>query len=543
MKYLKLYEAFKSKGISNTIKFIKNKIGASASINFIESLRSFMYEVNYPVDKLSDDYIKYLSASKALQLKNDKTVTNPKGIWVIKYWFSLEKGFLGFSGTGNEEVQVEIGSLVDFREAEPFSSSDLETIEERITRTGEIWPVTNYKKLKTGDTVIGKFDSQIAIAKIFVDRVDADRTYVIQSVVSGSDIQGDSSWRNYTDYGSRTWWIYSPGDEIGNDHRNLHFWRQSDEALHYIESPDTDSEKEEKEQKSNPLEWNLPLSNRFSFSRWGRGSSISKESISEADFALVLYYDDLLNPEKDAENLLVSDTRNLRKQQKERATALMSEDEIRRTNIENYIQKLTTSLNITETEFYNLEKIVSKHLCGEFSFISIYLQRPDWTDISDFIDYLYQIVDEPEKEYYLNRVKELYTRKTKSFYEQSLVYQKSKSIIKLHKNDYLTKTFDEIYRIGSKINNHFSKYELNSIDNLYLTKYEIKSLYEFIKMSRNRLSYETREIMNATRSQESTLKSYLSSYGSQDYGQQQHNYDMERLKNIEDFLSKLTKKA
>jgi hypothetical protein len=544
MKYLTLYEAFKSKGISNTIKFIKEKIGKLSAENFINSLKDFMERVDYPIDNLSDDDIKYLSAKKALLLKNEDKVTNEKGIWVIKYWFSLEQGFLGFSATGNQISSVNDTSN-SYREPRPFSQSDLERIKERVTTIGEIWPVTDYSKLKTGDTVIGKFDNQIGLAKIFVDERDNMRTYAIQNVASGSNISGDTSWRQWTQYGNLTWWIYTPGDEIGNDHNNLHYYKSSDEELHYIKPPIESDEKDVKEQ--DPLEYNLPLTNRFSFSRWGRGSSISKNDIELADFALVLYYDDLINPEKDAEDFEpVTDTKRLRRRQKEGATKFLSDDEIKTLNIEKYIQKLSVSLNITETEFFNLEKIVSKHLAGEFSFISIYMQRPDWTDISDFTERLYYIVDsesESDKSYYLDSTKNLYQSRTKYFYEQLLKYQKSKSIINKYKNPLLVKTFNEIYRIGKMLNDYFTKIELNSIDDLYLVRFKIRSVYEFIRLSRNQLSYGIREIISASRNPDSSsFTSYLDSYGDTPYyGESDHKSDMEKLKSIETFIIKLTK--
>ena len=97
MKYLKFYEAFKSKGISNTLKFLREKLGKKSSDDFISSLKDFMNGVDFPIDQLSDSNIKYLSAKKAIQLRCESPVYNEKDIWVIKYWFSIEKGFSGTS--------------------------------------------------------------------------------------------------------------------------------------------------------------------------------------------------------------------------------------------------------------------------------------------------------------------------------------------------------------------------------------------------------------------------------------------------------------
>ena len=43
MRYLKLYEAFESKGISNTLKFLKEKVGNESAKKFVMHLNSNIY--------------------------------------------------------------------------------------------------------------------------------------------------------------------------------------------------------------------------------------------------------------------------------------------------------------------------------------------------------------------------------------------------------------------------------------------------------------------------------------------------------------------
>ena len=543
MKYLKFYEAFKSKGISNTIKFLKEKVNKKSANNFILSLNNFMEGIDFPIDKISDSDIKYLSSKKALQLKCEKEITNDSGIWVIKYWFSLENGFLGFTATGNKTENPNRSSSSRLREQRPFSDSDLSYIKRNITNTGEMWPVSDYNKLNTGDTVIGLFDGSwdnqdhIGLARIFIDVRDNNRTYAIQNVSIGSEPDNNRDWRNYTQYGSRSWWIFD-NSELGSDHSKLHYWIPSSEELHYIEPPKEDVEEKEEEPKQNPFEWNLPLSNRFKFSSWGRStfSIDSIDKVEDADFALVLYFDDLINPESDALYFeKPSETKQQRRSEKEGATKLMTDDQIKKMNIERYIQKLVVSLNITETEFFNLEKIVSKHLSQEFSYISIYHQRPDWSDLTDFTDYLYQVVDSSDKEYYINRVKDMYKRKTENYYNQFLRYQTNKTFIK--GDSQLKKIFDEIFKLGSEINSIFTKKELNTIDDLWLTSKKIRSLYDWIRMSRNQFSYQVREVLGGFRHSDETTY-YFSTYESQ-YTEESYKQDLEKINRIRGFIKSL----
>lgn len=541
MRYLKFYEAFKSKGISNTIKFLKSKVGQSSSQQFISSLKDFMTHNDFPIDILSDDDIKYMSAKKALLLKSDKQLSNSKGIWVLKYWFSLDKGFLGYTATGNQTSpfkSMESGEGHDgLRGAELFTDRDLEHIKENITSMGEIWPVTDYKKLKTGDIVIGRFDSEIALAKIFVDEPDNHRVYAIQSVASGSEPR-DASWSNLTQFGNLSWWLYD-NSEMGHDHRKLHFYRSSSNELSYIDPPVEKIESTDDDQiLENPLEWNLPLSNRFAFSTWGRSqfSINSYKKIEEADFALVLYFDDMLVSNKDvAYYEKPSETKQRRGQEKKGASKFMSDSDIRRMNIERYIQKLSASLNITESEFFNLEKIVSKFLSQEFSFISIFIKKPDWEYLEEFTSKLYAVVDcsDDEKSFYIERVRSYYQTKVKDYYTSYVRFQDCKKYIV--GDSQLKKIFDEIYKLGLVIHNKLAKTEINTIEDLFITTKKFESLSSFIRMSRNQLNYNVRELMNNFRYGDDTercFEIYKQSYD-------KYDEDLIRLKRIEQFVNSL----
>lgn len=541
MRYLKFYEAFKSKGISNTIKFLKSKVGQSSSQQFISSLKDFMTHNDFPIDILSDDDIKYMSAKKALLLKSDKQLSNSKGIWVLKYWFSLDKGFLGYTATGNQTSpfkSMESGDSHDgLRDAELFTDRDLEHIKENITSMGEIWPVTDYKKLKTGDIVIGRFDSEIALAKIFVDEPDNHRVYAIQSVASGSEPR-DASWSNLTQFGNLSWWLYD-NSEMGHDHRKLHFYRSSSNELSYIDPPVEKIETTDDDQiLENPLEWNLPLSNRFAFSTWGRSqfSINSYKKIEEADFALVLYFDDMLVSNNDvAYYEKPSETKQRRGQEKKGASKFMSDSDIRRMNIERYIQKLSASLNITESEFFNLEKIVSKFLSQEFSFISIFIKKPDWEYLEEFTSKLYAVVDcsDDEKSFYIERVRSYYQTKVKDYYTSYVRFQDCKKYIV--GDSQLKKIFDEIYKLGLVIHNKLAKTEINTIEDLFITSKKFESLSSFIRMSRNQLNYNVRELMSNFRYGDDTercFEIYKQSYD-------KYDEDLIRLKRIEQFVNSL----
>ena len=541
MKYLKFYESFKSKGVSNTLKFLKDKIGKNSSEKFLEYLKQFMTVVDFPIDKISDNDIKYMSAKKALGLKSEEDITNSKGIWVIKFWFSLEKGYLGFTGTGNEVREFsknEGGSHDGLRDAEPFSESDLDYIKQNITRTGEIWSVTDYKKLETGQTVIGQFNDRdvnsIGFAKIFVDRGDRNRTYVIQSICSGSEPTSTTSWTDYTEFGSKSWWIYD-SEEMGNDHRKLHFWRPSSEELHYIEPP-VEKEEGEKEIVEDPLTWNLPLSNRFSFSRWDRSSfSIdSSEKIKEADFSLVLYFDDMINPEKDASFYKKpSEIKQQRYTQKEDVLAFMTDEKIKKENIERYISKLSSQLEISSEDLSNLGRIVNKCLSNDSAYINLSMNRRDiLSTLTTLCRYIYSIISDDSKEYYIEQIKNIYKNINQNYYKdqtQSLII---KSLIK---GSPFEKPFKRVFDLGNYITDKVRKENAKSLDDVLIIQNKLNSIRQFMHNDLNRLSYAMRNMIGEFYSEES-FRYYIreSTYREEDL-----NNDLKMLDRIERYIKSI----
>ena len=534
MRYLKIYEAFESKGINSTLDFLKKKVGKKSSTNFLDSLKTLMGSVDFPIDKISDDDIDYMSAKKAVLVKSKKDLSNDEKIDTIKYWFSIKDGYLGFTGTGNKIIGKSNSRITsNSRQQRLFSSGNLDWIKENVTRTGELYPVSDYSKLKTGDVVLGCFNDSydsdhISLGTVFLTHEEA---YVIQSVSSGSSI-GGSEWVNYNQYGSLTWWIADSG-RTGTDHSFLNYWRNSSEELHYVENLWEMKEKEE-EKEEDPTTWNLPLDYSFNLTRWGNSDYIIKSDYEKADFALILKYDDLLKKSYKKP----SNTRKIRKEEKAGATKLMSDDKIKKMNIERYISKLSFQLNITETDFFNLEKFVKINLCGDFSFISIWNRIPDWSsNLSTITTYLYRVADYEsldDKRYYLDSIKALYKDQSKNYYNYLTRYLESRGELK---SGNIKNIFDNIFKLSKELNLKLIRSDINSIDELYLIREKMNSFYSFSRMDRNQLSYGVREIISQFGYTEN-MANYYEAY-SRNYTEQEYESDLEKIKRMSEFLKRL----
>ena len=537
MKYLKLYEAFKSKGISNTLKFLKDKVGQNEVNKFIEGLKRFMDYSGFPIDKISDDDLKYMRGKNALSLRTgEDKVTNPKGIEFIKFWFSLEKGYLGYTGTGNKEIEFKkenTNSSTGLKSEEKFTDMELERIKTGYELKGEIWPVTNYNKLKTGDSVIGFYDHDRAFRRFGVGIVYVDterRYYVLQDVADGSTPDGDSG---YTRYGKRySWFIYEPGNEMGGDHRCLHYYKSTSEELHYVEREDKEEETEEPEE--NPLNWNLPLDG-LSLSKWiwGGDSIYGDDKLKEADFSLVLYYDKMTNPEVDAPYFEpVSDIKKGREEDKEGALALMTDDKIRKQNLERYISKLSGDLEISKEDLSNLGKILVKALLGEFSFISISQNRKSNLDrLYNICSQLYAIMSDTDSEYYIDSVKSNYKKLNEDYYKDLAYSLEIKSLIKGTEAE---KIFNRIFELGTLISDLIRKQNAQSIDDLLILYQKISSIRNFIHVDQNRLSYYIRNMFSEFYSK-SSFEYYLREFNDS-YDDSNYQEDIKRLERVEKYI-------
>ena len=539
MKYLKLYEAFKSKGISNTLGFLKEKIGQSESNKFIEGLKRFMSYSDFPIDKISDDDLKYMRAKNALSLRSKDKVTNPKGIEFIKFWFSLEKGYLGYTGTGNQEYEFKkevSNSAMGLKPEEKFTASELEQIKTQKELKGEIWPVTDYNKLKTGDSVIGFYDHDRVFRRFDVGIVYVDvdgRYYVLQNVSDGST----PSDGGYTRFGKdRTWFIYEPNGELGGDHRCLHYYKPTSEELHYVDKKDDKEEPEEPEE--NPLDWNLPIDGlKLSKWSWGGDSFYYSDDLKEADFSLVLYYDKMTNPDADAIYFEpVSDIKKGREEDKKDALALMSDDKIRKQNLERYISKLSGDLEISKEDLSNLGKILIKALLGEFSFISISQNRKSNLDrLQNICGYLYSMISNPEDErYYIENIKNTYKNLNETYYKDLAYSLEKKSLIK---GTVAEKIFNKIFELGTLISDLIRKQNAQSIDDLLILYQKISSIRNFIHIDQNRINYYIRNMFSEFYSK-SNFEYYLREFND-NYTDNNYQDDIKRLERVEKYIKSI----
>lgn len=477
LKHMLLFEAFSGKSISKTIKFLDSK-GKKNSIRFIESLRKLKNLYDYPIDKISDDFLEYLPVKEALKIKvpENHIYNNKWEIWNLTFWFSLENGYLGYTGTGNKND--------DLYKSTQFTEDELEIIEEKLgINKGKLVKVEDYTKLNHLDKVILYLNEDLDKNKLTFGTIwkyDSE-IWVIQDSENGDSpyYSEDRLGNDWRDFGRYSWIIYDQGS-IKKDHLKLHKYIESDESLHV--------EVSEKSQ-NDPKNWILPIRSNGHLTTWRNSYSSCDDSILDnADFAIVFYFDDFMNPDIAPFYEKPSEIKVEREKSRIGATSFLTDEEIRNKNIENYISKSISKYNIEDGKFdINKLKNVILGILKPISILSC--KRGYISAILDLSDKIYSLIHSIDRnsdiEYSHKRLLDLLSDlKKESIYR---MHKWNKTLIDL-KRKINSENIDEgrkknciyildsIEELSKKLYDRASMQELDTVEDIKIFYYKLRSI-------------------------------------------------------------------
>lgn len=501
MKYIKLFEAFESDAITNTLKFLTKKLNKSQARNFMHSFQKLMTEFDIPLSKVGNDSIDYFRTSKAVNIQSDKEVDNKNGIYCIKYWFSLENGYLGETGTGN--LKTKYRKLVrDYSEInENFNAMQYRFIENNLgITTGTITSVLDYSVLKTGDYVIIVLGSEnrsdndgLVLGRVFVgkDDEDKDRIYVYQNRRHrGPRPNSEPDFaENYTN-------CYNIGtlDNIDRDHFRLHIYKEGKKELTRKEGKKPFREK----YTPNPGDINKRISYNYNvrLEDWTfDNQSGIHDIIEESDFAVIVYLDKLLD------NETRSDINRSKQEARVGATALLSDKEIRLINIDRLSAKLINKYGIEQdkTDFTKLSNIVNTTLCNQFIIFSLCTGNglPGLTNITEN---LYKLVEDDEdgysdKKYAFSRVLRYFKENRKTSEAYNNIYRDNLKLVNELGNERTIAIIERIVDLGKKTNILIKNLTMETINDVIMLQHKLKTLENFIDDERYKTSYRYNSII------------------------------------------------
>jgi hypothetical protein len=503
-KHILLFEAFASNTLSKTISFLDKEIGKNQRIEFLLKFKEFLGKYDVPLDKIDDVCFDYLNKKDAIEVRNIEPVTNSEGVYCFKFWFSTDKGYLGHTYTGN----------ITKKESTNKKKSDLDVefkdIESVGIKTGTIKTLSDFRGLKTGDTIYGIFssdyDQEFKKAIIYID--SGDRVYAIQDGSSGT-APIESEWRKY---GRNCWIIGRSPMSKSDDNYKL--------CLHQDDGKELNIDGVTKKKNiildpvSNPMEFNLPMYGKFAVSWEDRNNSIRDGLIKMADFAIILYYDKLisLNLEKPSE------LRSQRTENRKDAYALLKNEEIKRANINRYMDKICIGLGLNyknELNPRNLQRLVSKILNGNLSLMYI-----GWRDarikIQRLVEDIYQLIYEynncsnPITDSQKGRIEERYlllTNRIKEYFNDRILSEDRSRLLELIKkleNNPDTfkeeiKILEKLISIGDYISRSISRSSINSIEDLRIAEIKIATIKNVMTDDYLRLTPNVRNLLESLR--------------------------------------------
>ena len=488
MKYLKyrnqfLNEGFSASSLSKTLGWL-NKSGLKSSSNkFLNDLKIFCEDQKISLGEISDKWFQTnVLRKQALLIKPEVDVNNPSGLWGVKFWFSAEEGYLGYSVTPKKSKEK--GKNRSKERNEPFDDHDVELLlsnnnPEEI-KTGELHPVKDYSILKTGDLVCLKTSSTGTPkwGKIF-NSYDGDDDFKAGYFIS-NNCGGDTPYYMYDEDGSylgedfnRTdifdnykegsWHIFSSLSNIADDHHKLHIYKHSDEPLHVFYDVKKEDE-EELDVNSFNLSYNggyleRPESIDPDMDAW----SIDDKKLKNSDFAIIFYLDEFLPHQE--ENLV--DIRKGRTESREGATALMTDDQIKQINYTKRIEQLVDRFKLGNSfdDITNLKPIMLKILVDEFGLVTSF-----YGTNYNILGRIHDLFDANERDddpsYYINQVKGEYKTLLKDYSRKISKFKISyNNILNLgSEHDYGVELMKEFMRLSVKLRD---KIRSKEITNLY----------------------------------------------------------------------------
>jgi hypothetical protein len=448
MRNLKLFESFESDALNSVYRFVSKKIDKNNADRFIAELKDIIsnsYDI--PLSQVKNDAFQYLSSKKALKITKGQ-LSNPWGVYALKFWFSLEEGFLCVSGVGGSEV-TNYGQFSD-RHIDFLKS-------ERGLETGTLKPA-KLGEFSHGDWGVAFLtsDESPGLRNLYKFRlfIDGGHYYAIQDYKEG----GYPSTPDWREWGNHSWDLGKPSDP-GTDHQKLHLYKEGPEQLSVI---------------SDVAFENMIQDGKISSSRMG----ISLDKIKSADFAIILYPDALFDYQS------FGDIQKSRKEKKLGATALLSDKEIKRLNIERYLIKSLEIYGLSETsiesDFKKISNLISSMYCSELILFSLISDEPSRSLLIELVDLLKQLVETEYKRDTLMLIKEMVKRGKSQSKAKKDYFIGSYDRVVAESEEKTKELIDRINSISNITNNSIRIRSINSISEILILRQDLLSTRNFI---------------------------------------------------------------
>lgn len=493
-KYIKLFEAFDSNILSKTIRYISNK---DKNI-FLEQIREICDILDFPLSKFSDDFFQYLPFNKALKLASETgdepceatstqqfhgygiegekcqngrikrkwgsrirsvacsvcggTGVKPKKpeLKLLKFWFTSEGKYVATTAVdGNvlnksKEFSKETS---DYQSGPALKLSDL--------KGGEI------VKIRLKETYNNNYHDTIAY--IFKD--NNDNFWAIQDKIEYRNGHYVPLGPFLSKFGSRSFLLRDNFKDI-----RLAIKRSTEQP--------------------NPYDWNFACDIRRNFNIIKKNV---EELIIDANFAIVLDFGKL----KKSDFIKFSDIKKLREIAKKgsKLDPKMSNEEIKKINIERYINTISNNLNITN-DISNCNKLIRRSLGGKhnaiFVIFSTQIFRSFERIINDYLNIMSE-TSEDVKKIYINDIsdinKNLYRNSNEVKFNSTKALNELREIFITSEQNYnYTEAIDKLLEISEVVYDAINKNKIECIEDFEVAFQKILMIRSIISSNRYEVS-------------------------------------------------------
>lgn len=495
LKYIKLFEAFKSDKLTKTLGYVK-----FGKKDFLRNVKKLLKSLDFPESKISDDYFEYLPFNKALK-KADIITDEPCGatsaeefpqfavegakcedgkmkrkwgkgirkvecpvcggtgikpkrpgdIRLVKFWFSKGGDFVSTS--------VVDGIIRKLRQKKRQLSNNLSDY-----RVGRRVSKENVLKLKTGSFLLLNIKGKEVICYILKTPWN---TYALQYSFDGENPGYGYEWRDIATYS----WLLGGSDHSGG------------KLLYPIDDEDKEPD---------PYTWNIALNFTWSGMSIDTRSNL-EEIIKEAHFALVL---DLAKLKK-SEFKTKTDIKKEREETKK--GAFLTDTEVKNKNIQRYVDEISKSVDIV-SDVSNVSKLLKRLLGYKSTLFNIVGNSDSINRIKNLIRLYYQLLEETDEEGKKYLIEAIESNVKNSV--DKIKYNKIPENVEIVKNKLIEsgeethlELLNELVKLSSEVYDKIKSYDVETIEDLEVINQKILSIRNIFNSTRYEI-YELSTFFN-----------------------------------------------
>lgn len=487
LKHIQLFEAFDSKILGKTLGYIKDKS------SFLDLIKRLCSSIDYPLSKMSDDYFEYLPFKKALNkadMTGDETCdatskeefpqyavegAKCEGGKLKRMWGARTRDVVCpvCNGTGVKPKKSEVKLLKFWFTAEgKYVTTTL--VDGLVTKTNSSGRksavslnmsdytvgdrVGSLRDLSGGEVVKVRINSENMVAYIWKE---GSRYYAIQNNASGST-PGTNDWQRFGRYS----WALG-----GGEYSNMFMLFPKDNGSKDVEEVD-------------PYSWNSTI--QWTYSGVRKSNSDIVEALKDAHFAIVLDFGKLKKSEYETKADMQSSREMAKKGSK--LDPSQSDEEIRKRNIERYINTLSQNLDITK-DISNCNKLVKRSIGSRQSAMYIIYATNIYSGLGYMIDDYLNLLKTEDNKYAENikdRSDELFKKSMRmsSSINSTIKELKEKISSNIPEPKPYFDLLNAIEELNDVVYKTLTSFQIDSIEDFEILNQKISSMRNILKSDR-----------------------------------------------------------